>query len=342
MSEVTKPLMKDETGLAIVQALQGMGQNTVGNLAALQTTDKSSLVAAVNEVKGRCDGEDTKITYLEALANHNIPRRTPKNITGYVTDGTLYKRLNGTDGFELFEDLYVGDYIEMSRAISAKEQTGQYQATGSKFVTIAAIDWYMQGGDNAAITYHHLVMVPGQGFGGTQHFGRSRMNPTNSTTGGYTSSEMHATTIGAVVSAGSTASTATINQQLYAEFSTHLKTTRELLSNAIDSARYNRFGQASGATSGWAWANCQAVLMSEIEVYGSIVFSSSGQDTGNACRQLPLFAHSKIAQNNRSAYYWLKDVASAANFCHCTDGGIAYYNGASYAASCVRPRFILA
>ena len=293
-----------------------------------------------------CAPADDVSSQIQALANrtHNIPRLVPKDITSYVTDGTLWKRLNGTDGYTLFEDIYVGDYIEMSRAISAYNQDQQYQATGTKWVTIAGIDWYMQDGDNAAITYHHLVMVPGKGFDTSeaQHFGRSRMNASDDITGGYTSSEMNATTIGAVVSAGSTASTATINQQLYAEFSTHLKTTRELLSNAIDSARYNRFGQASGATSGWAWANCQAVLMSEIEVYGSIVFSSSGQDTGNACRQLPLFAHSKIAQNNRSAYYWLKDVASAAYFCYCADDGYAGYGSASGAFVYVRPRFILA
>ena len=344
MSNVTKPLAKDETLRALVTALQALGLGNVGNMAALVTTDKSSLVAAVNELKGRCDTEDSRLAYVEAFLYHNVPRIVPKNITSYVTDGTLWKRLNGTDGYALFEDIYVGDYIEMSRAVSAYNQNQQYQATGTKWVTIAGIDWYMQNGDNSAITYHHLVMVPGKGFDTSeaQHFGRSRMNASNDTTGGYTSSEMHATTIGAVVSAGSTASTATINQQLYAEFSTHLKTTRELLSNAMDSARYNRFGQASGATSGWAWANCQAVLMSEIEVYGSIVFSSSGQDTGNACRQLPLFAHSKIAQNNRSAYYWLKDVASAAFFCACSDYGNANYYGASFASAYVRPRFILA
>lgn len=341
MSDVTKPLAKDETLQALVTALQALGLGNVGNMAALVTADKSSLVAAVNELKGRCDGEDTKITYLEALANHNVPRRVPKDITSYVTDGTLYKRLNGTDGFALFEDIYVGDYIHMSRAISAKEITGQYQATGSDYVTIAAIDWYLGNGDTA-INYHHLVMVPGKGFEGTQHFGRSRMNSTNDTTGGYTSSEMHTTTIGAVASSGSTASDATINQQLYAEFGSHLKTTRELLSNAMDSTRTNRFGQATGATSGWAWASCQAVLMSEIEVYGSIVFSSAGQDTGNACAQLPLFAHSKQAINNRSGYYWLKDVASAANFCYCGASGNASYGTASNADNYVRPRFILA
>ena len=58
----------------------------------------------------------------EALTNatsHNIPRLIPKDITSYVTDGTLWKRLAGTDGYALFEDIYVGDYFKMSRPISA-------------------------------------------------------------------------------------------------------------------------------------------------------------------------------------------------------------------------------
>ena len=82
--------------------------------------------------------------------------------------------------------------------------------------------------------------------------------------------------------------------------------------------------------------------MSEIEVYGSIVWSSSGYDTGNANRQLPLFAFSKQAQNNRTAWYWLKDVASTEFFCAAFANGIANINGASNASFCVRPRFIIA
>lgn len=347
------PVEADETDASRAYAvgdkliLDGVLYKVIDAIAqhgVITATGSGANVEASGDITSEVAELKNDLTYLESLAYHNIPRRVPKNITSYVTDGTLWKRLNGTDGYALFEDIYVGDYIEMSRAISAYNQNQQYQTTGTKWVTIAGIDWYMQNDDNSAITYHHLVMVPGKGFDTSeaQHFGRSRMNASNDTTGGYTSSEMNATTIGAVVSAGSTASTATINQQLYAEFSTHLKTTRELLSNAIDSARYNRFGQASGATSGWTWNNCQAVLMNEIEVYGSIVFSSSGQDTGNACRQLPLFAHSKIAQNNRSAYYWLKDVASATYFCCCDGSGLAYYYSASTATRYVRPRFILA
>ena len=82
--------------------------------------------------------------------------------------------------------------------------------------------------------------------------------------------------------------------------------------------------------------------MSEIEVYGSIVWSSSGYDTGTAKVQLPLFANNKYAMNNRSSYYFLKDVASADNFCRCSDYGEADSGDASSAGSYVRARFVIA
>ena len=275
--------------------------------------------------------------------SHNIPRLMPKDITSYITDGTFWKRLAGTDGYALFEDIYVGDYFKMSRAISAYERTGQYQTTGSQYVTIAGLDTMMGNGDQGSgITYHHAVMVAGQGFGGTQHFGRSRMNATNTTAGGYKASEMNTLVLGDVVSAGSTAADATINQQLYAEFGAHLKTTRELVSNAINATGYNRFGSATGCASNQEWISAQSVLMSEIEAYGSIIWSSSGYDTGNANRQLPLFAFSKQAQNNQSAAWWLKDIAGAAYFCGNVGKGFADYFSAANAYYSVRPRFIIA
>ena len=275
--------------------------------------------------------------------SHNIPRIKPKDITAYITDGSFWNRLAGTNGYALFEDIYVGDYFKMSRAISAYERTGQYQTTGSQYVTIAGLDTMMNNGDQGSgVNYHHAVMVAGQGFGGTQHFGRSRMNATNTTEGGYKASEMNTLVLGEVTSTGSTAADATINQQLYAEFGSHLKTTRELVSNAINATGYNRFGSATGCASNWEWISTQAILMSEIEAYGSIAWSSAGYDTGNANRQLPLFAFSKQAQNNHSAYWWLKDIASAAYFCAATNYGYAYYNGASHAYNYVRPRFIIA
>ena len=324
-----------------------MGTVNLGQVAALIQSVSAETLAEGATPTVRNAGTKANAELIFGLPtvtalSHNIPRLAPKDITSYVTDGSIWKRLNGTDGYTLFEDIYVGDYFEMSRAISAYEKTGTYQTTGSKFVTIAGIDTMWGNGDTITMAYHHLVMIPGQGFDGTQHFGRARMNASNDTTGGYKYSEMNTETLGAVTSSGSTEATASINQQLYAEFGTHLQTTRELVSNVINSSGVNRFGTSGGCSNGWEWISAQAVLMSEVEVYGSTVWSSSGYDTGNANKQLPLFMFSKQAVNNRSAYYWLKDVAGAARFCFARDYGSSDCDSASVALLCVRPRFILA
>ena len=308
-------------------------------------TKQDTLTLDSNPTKGSNNpvSSDGLYTALGAMFIHNIPRLVPKDITAYITNGSFWERLAGTNGYALFEDIYVGDYFKMSRAISAYERTGQYQITGSQYVTIAGLDTMMNNGDNVSIVnYHHAVMVPGQGFGGTQHFGRSRMNATNTTEGGYKASEMNTLVLGEVTSTGSTAADATINQQLYAEFGSHLKTTSELVSSELNATGYNRFGSATGCASDWTWISAQSVLMSEVEVYGATVWSSSGYDTGNANVQLPLFAFSKQAQNNHSAYWWLKNIASAAYFCYASYIGYADSSGASDARCCVRPRFIIA
>lgn len=324
-----------------------MGTVNLGQVAALIQSVSAEALAEGAAPTARNAGTKANAQLILGIPvatalSHNIPRLVPKDITLYITDGTFWKRLAGTNGYALFEDIYVGDYFQMSRAISAYERTGQHQTTGSQYVTIAGLDTMMNNGDQVSnVNYHHAVMVAGQGFGGTQHFGRSRMNATNDTTGGYKASEMNTLVLGDVVSAGSTAADATINQQLYAEFGAHLKTTREQVSNAINATGYNRFGSAAGCASNREWISAQAILMSETECYGSIVWSSSGYDTGNANRQLPLFAFSKQAQNISSVYWWLKDIASATHFCLSDYNGGSSYGSASLAHAYVRPRFIL-
>ena len=325
-----------------------MGTVNLGQVAALIQSVSAEALAegAAPTVRNAGTKANAELVFgipVATALSHNIPRLVPKDITAYITDGTFWKRLAGTDGYTLFEDIYVGDYIKMSRAISAYERTGQYQTTGSQYVTIAGLDTMMNNGDQEnGVNYHHAVMVAGQGFSGTQHFGRSRMNATDTTEGGYKASEMNTLVLGEVTSTGSTAADATINQQLYAEFGSHLKTTRELVSNAVNATGYNRFGSATGCASNWEWISAQAILMSEVEVYGATVWSSSGYDTGNANVQLPLFAFSKQAQNSHSSYLWLKNIVSAGDFCLVHYGGGASYYGASGADVYVRPRFIIA
>lgn len=116
----------------------------------------------------------------------------------------------------------------------------------------------------------------------------------------------------------------------------------QLVSKSINATGYNRFGMNNGYSNNWELVNTQAILMSEIEVYGSIVWSSSGYDTGNTNQQFELIANSKSAINNRSAWYWLKDIASSSYWCGCSDDGYSYLNVSSDTYYYVCPRFVLA
>lgn len=86
----------------------------------------------------------------------------------------------------------------------------------------------------------------------------------------------------------------------------------KLLSNAVNQNGYNRFGEATGCASGWTWeADCFISALSEVQVYGATVWSSSGYDTGEACRQLDVFRHYNHTEIFGGEYPWLRDVVSA-------------------------------
>ena len=108
----------------------------------------------------------------------------------------------------------------------------------------------------------------------------------------------------------------------------------KLLGNAISQSGYNRMGSASGCTSGWGWVENQYIsALSEIQVYGSVVWSSSGYDTGEACRQLDVFRHYNHTEIFGSEYPWLRDVVSASIAAYAGDNGNAAIATASNANS---------
>ena len=302
--------------------IQDLGDYIIQHATSSLAGSSQTLANAISSLNSNMDN----------AVYHIIPRC--KDITSYFTDGTLWNRISGTGYAHAYYDIMPGDYIDLGRTVSAPNvNSGSSGATGSRYATVISCGGLYGNGDSSAVTYPHLVMAPGQGLGGTQHFGTHQMNATNTTTGGYIGSVMHTAVLGDVVSAGSIASGATINQQLYYIFGSHLKTVRELMSNAV----------ADGKSSGWAWASVQAVLMTEAEVYGTNAWSAHrGNDTGTGHHQFELFALNRQAINNRSAWYWLRDVASASWFCRSNNDGAANCNYASYAGGCVRPRFVLA
>ena len=352
-----------EASKSQVETMKASVETSEANVTQMKS-DVSTMKASVEGTKTEVEGLKSDVTNLKAQTQtivdnaendvvnvyqadlsalrtlvefYNIPRVTPKDITPYWTDGTLWNRIAGSSGFKPYEDIHVGDYIDMGRTVTCPDS---YNSTvGSQYVTVASCGGFYGNGDSG-ITYPHLIMVPGKGFGGTQHFGKHAMHA-SAPHPGYVSSDMNQSVLGPVVTEGSIATGATINQQLYYIFGSHLKTNKSLLATAMRSSLYNRFGSAGGASSGWGWQSVQTRLMSEIEVYGSIVWSSSGYDTGDANHQFELFRFSKSAVNNRSAYYWLKDAASSSNFCFCGSPGYSDYYAATNGDICVRPCFVL-
>ena len=220
-----------------------------------------------------------------------------------------------------FTDLYLGDYF-----------TASYDGTNKTF-RVAGFDTHMQQGDTNVITRHHIEIVPDQALTSAP------MNSTNTT--GVSANEENESGLGAF--AGSDMFQLvlpTVNTNLEAIFGGHLFSYREILSNAMDAnAPSGAHPTWKGASSNWTWYDVKAVLMSETEVYGSAVWSSSGYDTGCGIHQIPLFAIEPRFINLRY-WYWLRSVASAAGFCNSGTYGDASYHYAAYSSS-VRPRFLL-
>ena len=128
---------------------------------------------------------------------------------------------------------------------------------------------------------------------------------------------------------------------LSAIFGSNLLTSSERVSKANDSSHYNRYGEASGASTTWDWATVYATLLSEVEAYGSIIWSSSGYDGGMSSRgQLPLFRLRPDMISNRSFDLWLRDVVTGSNFAAINTNGIAiYYTATNSLRIC--PRFLI-
>ena len=198
-----------------------------------------------------------------------------------------------------FEDMYIGDYWVI----------------GGVTYRIAAFDYYYRAGDTDCTT-HHVTLVPDASM--YTHC----MNDTNVTTGAYVGSKMY--------TEGLNQAKETING---AFGSAHILNHRQYLQNAV----------TDGYASGGSWYDSTVELMTEQNVYGGKIFSNIQNGTALANSytvdksQYPLFAFRPDMISNRQ-WFWLRDVASAANFANVYTNGFANCNNASNALG-VRPAF---
>lgn len=255
--------------------------------------------------------------FSNSAAAHNSIYRG-KNLTNVYTEDEICKRISsGT-----FEDLYIGDYFDISI-------TTDLGGTETVRCLLAGFDIFWNNGDKA-FTKHHAVIVPKDCFKT-----KAKMNNTNVTTGGYVGSAMYTTVLPVYQAALQTA------------LNNHILSHRELLTTAVSTTGNSNAGAGlTGYASNREWKDCLIKLMSEIQVYGSTVLSSSFYDTGCDNIQFPLFRlapNLKVAglgHNGSRWWYWLSAVASASAFALCYGSGVGDVTGAIGDGG-VRPYFCI-
>lgn len=108
-----------------------------------------------------------------------------------------------------------------------------------------------------------------------------------------------------------------------------------LESNANNSNGTNRWGQATGVSTGWEWIAEQIIALSEPQVYGSVIAGSSFFDVGEANRQLNCFKEHSFMDIADMKYFWLKELSAAGYAClaNGVNGDAAGDVGVAYAYS---------
>ena len=238
-----------------------------------------------------------------------------------------------------WSDIYIGDYVELTFTYEGASRTVKFY--------VGEIDKFYKVG-NASLETHHLVMVTGD-LGINQV-----MNDSNTTAGGYVGSKAHTVTLPALY--------AILNPL----FNNAILTHREHLSNTVLSAQTvslslddgngavtyscNNFPVYSsgdpntpGCVTAGNWYDCNLVLMSEIEMFGSNRFASSGIDDIMCPEgQIAAFKYNRNLQTlNRTINTWLRNVNSASRFCYCCYRGDSGRVDASYTHVRLRPRFLI-
>ena len=236
------------------------------------------------------------------------------DITSRHADGSLSAQVRAGN----FDDIFIGDYITATTTANGSTVTTKWR--------VADIDYYLNTGDNADIDgNHHLVLVP------DNCMFNAYMNSTDTTSGGYQGSAMWKTYIPMCVTAIRNA------------FGTsHVLSWRTALSNVVNTDKLSMAGDgwAGAASMNWdtGWVTATADLMSEAQLYGTGVFSSSYADYWTKKTQFSLFRLNRQAINIRAGY-WLSSVASGTHFAGCGWRGDASPWTASNVNG-VRPHFL--
>ena len=294
-------LVHTDNGVKAIKA-SALSAFVTGDLSGLKTTDKTSLVAAINEVLGVTGDNASAITALQT-STKMLSAAGASRANSFIYEYNLGTSFTN----EQSADIVTGTFEKVRPG-------GYWTINGHKYWAGHA-DYRLHCGDTE-LTRHHMLVFPDKSFY------NAKMNSANVTTGAYYGSNM--------VSAGLTQALATVK----ADFGeSHVLTYRNLLSNAASNGASSNWA--------WFDRQIDLMNQAMVyghQTWGAA--AHNGYNVGCDKTQIALFqARPDLIVNREN--WWLRDVQSAAGFCYVADDGGAYAWGAS-GVSGVRPAFLIA
>ena len=244
-----------------------------------------------------------------------------KDLTEFFNNNpdAFYKQISeGT-----FDDIYVGDYIKKGTDSSSRTITW----------LVADIDNYLNtGGNDQVLTKHHLTIIP------ALPLMEAKMNEENTTAGGYLNSTMKTTTLPKILT--------DYIKPVFGEdkiLTLNIRLTNNMNSDVISRIADSITGFKKGAASGSVATSTKIDIMNEMNVYGSIIWSSSGYDIGHDNKQYALFRLKPDFINHYNDYmsYFLRDIASSYYYSSVYFDGSCNFTDAQANNYGVRPRFLI-
>ena len=189
-------------------------------------------------------------------------------------------------------------------------------------------------GTTGGSTYEYTIADPDTFYGGytnnavvnTHHYGvvvnTFLTSAWGSTSTGYKSSTLQSLLAGQVLTKIKNDITA-----IFGNWSSHLISHKKLFTN--------------NESTGCEWVEAMISALSEVQTYGSTIWSMNGAQEGECCRQLEVFRKFRFneilrsADHNSGIYPWLRNISSAGTACGAATNGYANSAGVSNPRSVV-------
>lgn len=321
ISELTAASAAVDNDLLILRKSDGTGVKAIsvanlrniitGLLSDLDTTDKDSIVDAVNEVVAHVTEHAEWLDGLQELFDH----------FGIAGAGLANS---------IFVDEAVSDTILADKATEITAGTfeglwvGQFVPDGSQKYRFSDFDYFLHCGDTET-TRHHILTVP------DKCMYTAKMNDSNVTTGAYVGSAMYTANLAAAIT--------TITNKFG---SAHLLTHKEYLKNAVTNgyesgaAWYDRIADLMTEEMVYGGKEFKNIIAGT-NIPANYTISNSQLSSFRLNKAL---IRSRLLSDNSRMWYWLRDVVNAAYFAVVNGSGICDCLNASYAGG-VRPAFPL-